>query len=238
MFIPIRDDAPTVRTPYVTIALMFINGLIFLYMISQGNAGFRYLTVQYGYIPFELTHSVELTPQSPASVFLTMFTSMFMHGGLWHLLGNMLFLWIFGNNIEDYFGSVRFIIFYIVSGLAAIALYTIFTPDNQIPLIGASGAIAGVMGAYMVLHARARITVLIFFFIITFVHLPAKMVLGIWFMIQLFMALVGSSSGGGVAWLAHVGGFGFGYLLLRLLVKWRGKGIGPGGDQRVYRVHW
>lgn len=238
MFIPIRDDAPTVRTPYVTVALMFLNGLIFLYMISQGKTGFQYLTYQYGYIPFELTHSVEVTPELPASVFFTMFSSMFMHGGFLHLIGNMLFLWIFGNNIEDYFGSVRFIFFYLISGLAAIALYTVFSPDNQIPLVGASGAIAGVMGAYMVLHARAKITVLIIFFFITFVHLPAKIVLGVWFLLQLFMSLAGSNSGGGVAWLAHVGGFAFGYVVLRLLVKWRGKGIGPDGDQRVYRVHW
>lgn len=207
-------------------------------MISQGKTAFQYLTFQYGYIPFELTHSVELTPEFPASVFFTMFSSMFMHGGFWHLIGNMLFLWIFGNNIEDYFEPVRFILFYLVSGLAAIALYTLFSPGNQIPLVGASGAIAGLMGGYMILHPKAKITILFIFIFIQFIHLPAKIVLGIWFLLQLFMSLAGSSSGGGVAWLAHVGGFAFGYIALKLLVRWRGKGIGPDGSQRVYRVQW
>ena len=106
---------------------------------------------------------------------------MFMHGGFMHLIGNMLVLWIYGNNIEDYFGPVKFIIFYLLSGLAAIGLYTLFGPNSEIPLIGASGAIAGLMGGYMILHPRAKITVLIIFFFIQFVHLPAKIVLGIWY---------------------------------------------------------
>lgn len=238
MFIPIRDDAPTFRKPYFTIGLIVLNVLIFLYSKTLGPQGFHYFTIQFGFIPHELVSSVELTPQLAASPYLTPFTSMFMHGGWMHLIGNMLFLWIYGNNIEDYFGPVVFLIFYILSGLAAIALYTVFGPDSTIPLVGASGAIAGVMGGYMVLHPQARITVLVIFFFIQFVTLPAKVVLGIWFAYQLLMSLTGSAAGGGVAWMAHVGGFIFGYIVLRVIFKIRGPGSTPRGGQRVYRMNW
>ena len=238
MFIPIRDDAPTFRTPYITISLIVVNTLIFLFSVLQGPRVFQILTVQFGYIPFELVNTMELTPDFPASRYLTPFTSMFMHGGWMHLIGNMLFLWIYGNNVEDYFGPVKFLFFYVLSGLAAITLYTVFGPNSQIPLVGASGAIAGVMGAYMILHPRARITVLIIFFFIQFIYLPAKVVLGLWFVIQLFMSLTGSATGGGVAWMAHVGGFIFGWLVLKLFLKIKGKGTTPDGGQRVYRVKW
>jgi membrane associated rhomboid family serine protease len=163
---------------------------------------------------------------------------MFMHGGWMHLIGNMLFLWIYGNNVEDYFGPIKFLLFYFVAGLAAIALYTLFSPSSDVPLVGASGAIAGVMGAYMVLHPRAKITVLVIFFFIQFIQLPAKVVLGIWFIYQILMSVVGSGSGGGVAWMAHVGGFIFGYLVMLMMVKLFGRGATPSGGQRVYRMNW
>ena len=205
----------------------------------QGFESFNRITYQFGFIPIELTHSVELTPQISASPYLTMFTSMFMHGGWMHLIGNMLFLWIFGNNVEDYFGSIKFLFFYLASGLAAVALFTIFGPNSEVPLVGASGAIAGVMGAYMVLHPRAKITTLIIFIFIQIIHLPAKTVIGIWFAMQLFMSLTQTSSGGGVAYLAHVGGFLFGWGLLRLIVKITGRGGGSSQNgQRVYRMQW
>lgn len=238
MFIPIRDDNPTTRRPYMTVSLIALNTLIFLFMFFQGSRVFQYLTFEYGYIPFEITHQAELTPDLATSVWLTPFTSMFMHGGWLHLIGNMLFLWIFGNNIEDYMGPVKFILFYILSGLAAISLYTLFGPSSKVPLIGASGAIAGVMGAYIVLFPKADITVLIVFFLIQFIVVPAKIVLGIWFFLQLFMSLTGTSSGGGVAWMAHVGGFLFGYIVMKVSVKIFGRGTTPGGGQRVYRVRW
>jgi membrane associated rhomboid family serine protease len=236
LFIPIRDDAPTVRKPYLTVSLIVINSLIFFYSVSLGARGFQLFTIQFGYIPIEFVSGIELTPELSASTYLTPFTSMFMHGGWLHLIGNMLFLWIYGNNIEDYFGPVKFLLFYIVSGLAAIALYTLFGPSSQVPLVGASGAIAGVMGAYMVLHPRARITVLVIFFFIQFVVLPAKVVLGIWFVYQLLMSMIGSSTGGGVAWMAHVGGFVFGWVLLKLLT--RGRHPRASGGQRSYRIRW
>ena len=238
MFIPIRDDAPTIRKPYLTVTLIVVNSLVFLYSFFLGQRGFQHFTYQYGFIPCELVSAVELTPQIPASVYLTPFTSMFMHGGWLHLIGNMLFLWIYGNNVEDYFGPVRFLLFYLASGLAAIALYTLFGPDSQVPLIGASGAIAGVMGGYILLHPRARITVLVIFFFIQFVTLPAKIVLGVWFAYQLLMSLTGSATGGGVAWMAHVGGIVFGWAVLKLLLKIRGRGATPSKRQRVYRMNW
>ncbi len=239
MFIPIRDDAPTVRTPYVTIGIIALNCLIFLISYMQGGDAFTKIIYRFGFIPVELTHSVELTPMLSASPYLTMFTSMFMHGGWLHLIGNMLFLWIFGNNIEDYFGPIKFIFFYIASGLAAIGLFTLFGPNSQVPLVGASGAIAGLMGGYMILHPKAKITILIIYFFIQFVHLPAKVVVGIWFAIQLFMSFTGNS-GGGVAYLAHVGGFVFGWVVLKLIVKITGRGGGSvqGDRQRVYRMNW
>lgn len=236
MFFPIRDNNPTFRKPYLTIGLIVANSLVFLYSRSLGSEGFQHLILNFGYTP-----GIYLNPAHeyilPGWYYLTPLSSMFMHGGWMHLIGNMLFLWIFGNNIEDYFGPVKFLFFYILSGCAAIALYTAFDPNSQIPLVGASGAIAGVMGAYMVLHPRAEITCLIVFFFIQFVVLPAKVVLGIWFGIQILMAVVGSSSGGGVAWLAHVGGFIFGWLILKTLVKIRGGTAGSGG-QRIYKMQW
>ena len=238
MLFPIKDDNPTIRKPIVTVSLIVINTFIFLYSIMLGTKGFNNFTIQFGFIPYEFVKAVELTPEIPASAYFTAFSSMFMHGGWMHLIGNMLFLWIFGNNVEDYFGAVRFLIFYLVSGLAAIGLYTLFGPNSQIPLVGASGAIAGVMGAYLVLHPKAKITCLFFFFFIQFLVLPAKVVLGIWFGYQLLMSLIGSSSGGGVAWMAHVGGFVFGWFLLKLLTIRRNKRGSASDTQRVYRVQW
>ena len=238
MLIPIKDDNPTIRKPIVTVSLIIINTLIFLYSIMLGTKGFTYFTIQFGFIPFELVNSIELTPEIPASAYFTVFSSMFMHGGWMHLIGNMLFLWIYGNNVEDYFGAVKFTLFYLASGLAAIGLYTLFGPNSQIPLVGASGAIAGVMGAYIVLHPRAKITCLLFFFFIQFITLPAKIVLGIWFGYQLLMSLIGSSTGGGVAWMAHVGGFVFGFVLLKLLTFRSNKRGSASDSQRIYRVHW
>lgn len=235
MLFPIRDDQPTFRKPYVTVGLIVVNTLIFLYSQTLPVRGFQSFLATYGFTPgiyFGGIHEMVI----PGWYYLTPFTSMFMHGGWMHLIGNMLFLWIYGNNIEDYFGPVKFLIFYLVAGLAAVGLYTLPNIDSAIPLVGASGAIAGVMGAYLVLHPRAEITCLLFFFFIQFIVLPAKVVLGIWLVYQLLMTLIGDQSG--VAYLAHIGGFVFGWLLLRLVVKIKGTGSGPRGGQRVYRVKW
>ena len=233
MLFPIKDNIPTWRKPYVTVALIVVNTLIFLYSKMLGFEGFNLFTFKLGFTPGIYFASEQWV--LPAYYSLTPLTSMFLHGGWMHLIGNMLFLWIYGNNIEDYFGPVKFLIFYILAGLAAVALYTLFNMSSEVPLIGASGAIAGVMGAYMVLHPRAEITCLLFFIFITFVTLSAKIVLGLWFVYQVLMSLSSSSTGGGVAWLAHVGGFAFGYLILRLLIKIKGK---PQVRPQSYRIKW
>jgi len=224
MFFPLKDDNPTIRKPYVTISLIVINCLVFLYSWMKGPQGYQIFIYQFGLIPYELVHISELTPDFSSPIFLSPFTSMFLHGGFMHLGGNMLFLWIFGNNIEDNLGPVKFIFFYLVSGLAAVLLFVIFGPNSEIPLIGASGAIAGVLGGYLVLFPKARILTLMWiFYFIRIVHLPAKFMLGFWFVYQLFMALISGAAGSGVAWLAHVGGFAFGYLYFRIVTRQKQK---------------
>ena len=237
MFFPIKDDQPTSRTPRLTIGLIFVNTAIFLFSQTFGVRGFAGFLMSFGYVPVLFIDGGATYQVSPW-LYLTPLSSMFMHGGWMHLIGNMLFLWIYGNNIEDYFGPVKFLVFYFVSGLAAILLYTLFNPHSTIPLVGASGAIAGVMGAYMVLHPRAQITVLILFVFIMIRQFPAKVVLGIWFAYQVVMSVIGSSTGGGIAWLAHVGGFVFGWVLLKIIFRFRGHGTTPRGNQRAYRIHW
>ncbi|RKX27025.1 MAG: rhomboid family intramembrane serine protease [Candidatus Zixiibacteriota bacterium] len=237
MFFPIKDDQPTVRPARLTVALILINTVVFLYSQTMRGPEFMMFLSSFGYIP-ALFLDGGASYIAPSWLYATPVFSMFLHGGWMHLIGNMLFLWIYGNNIEDYLGPVKFLIFYIVSGLAAVGLYTLFNPGSEVPLVGASGAVAGVMGAYMVLHPKARITVLIVYFLIMVRQFPAKVVLGLWFVYQVLMSVVGSSTGGGVAWMAHVGGFVFGYVLLKILLKFRGKGTTPSGGQRVYRVNW
>ncbi len=166
-----------------------------------------------GVIPSVLLNKAELPLELyhiPAE--LTVLTSMFMHGGFMHLAGNMLYLWIFGNNVEDSMGHVRFILFYILCGIAAVAGQVLQNPDSQIPMIGASGAISGVLGAYLLLYPKAK--VLVFIPPVLLFRLPAALVLGFWFLIQITNSLMTSSEGGGVAWYAHIGGFIAGMLLI------------------------
>ncbi len=237
MLFPIRDDQPTFRTPYLTIGLIIVNTVVFLFSRTFGVEGFAKFLTSFGYTPLLFLGGGAVS-HVPSWLYITPISSMFLHGGWMHLIGNMLFLWIYGNNIEDYFGPIKFLLFYLVSGLAAIFLYTVFNPHSTVPLVGASGAIAGVMGAYMALHPKARITCLLFYFLITFVTLPAKVVLGVWFAYQVLMSMIGGATGGGVAWLAHVGGFIFGWVLLKILIKFRGPGRTPRNGQRIYRVRY
>jgi hypothetical protein len=145
--IPLKDDIPSFRPPIVTVALISVNCLVFFYLLSFGE-GFQNALFKWGAIPFEITHGKELTPQAAFPIPLSLFSSMFMHGGFLHLAGNMLYLWIFGDNVEDRLGHFKFFVFYILSGLAASLLYILTSPQSQVPMIGASGAIAGVLGAY------------------------------------------------------------------------------------------
>ena len=230
MFIPLKDDNPTRNKPIATFILIVINCLVYFYSITLQGNGFQIFMYQFGLIPTEIFHLSEITPNYPSPVLLSPFTSMFLHGGFMHLAGNMLYLWIFGNNIEDHLGPFKFILFYFVSGLAAAFLFVIFSPSSEIPMVGASGAIAGVLGGYLFLFPRARVLTLMFlFYFIRMIYLPAKVVLGFWFVYQIIMSVFSAGDGGGgVAWLAHVGGFAFGYLWFRLvskrrLKKWQSK---------------
>jgi membrane associated rhomboid family serine protease len=144
---------------------------------------------------------------------------MFLHGGLMHLAGNMLYLWIFGNNIEDAMGRVRFLLFYVLCGIGAAAAQIIGSPDSTVPMVGASGAISGVLGAYLLLYPRAQVLILIFFFFIRFMYIPAAIVLGFWFVMQLFSGATAGGAGSGVAWWAHVGGFVVGMMLVGLFKR-------------------
>ena len=217
--IPLKDDIPSFRLPFVTIALVAINCLVYLYLKSLGGEGYESTLLHLGTIPYEITHGVELNPENTFPIPLTLFTAMFLHGGFLHLVGNMLYLWIFGDNIEDRLGHVKFFFFYILSGLAASLIFVLTSPQSQIPMVGASGAIAGVLGAYMITFPKARILTLVFFgFFIRVTPIPALFLLGFWFLFQLLYALpsIGSSSSG-VAFFAHVGGFLAGIVLFKIL---------------------
>jgi membrane associated rhomboid family serine protease len=214
MFIPLKDENPTTRFPLVTVILLALNIGVFFYQLLSPS-GLEYYVLRMGAIPYEITHFTSLAiPNIPRlSPPLTLLTAMFLHGGFLHLIGNMLYLWIFGNNIEDHLGSFRFILFYLLSGLGASVTHIIFNPNSQVPMIGASGAIAGVLGAYLILYPRANVLTLVFlFFFIRIVPIPAALVLGLW----LFLQIINVGMGGGVAWFAHIGGFLVGILLIKV----------------------
>ena len=229
MLFPFRDDNPTRITPVVTMTLIAINVLVFLYQLSlRGRAGEAFV-FSFGMIPAVLFGSAELPPQlAQIPPWATVFTSMFLHGGIMHIAGNMLFLWVFGNNVEDAMGHGRFLAFYLLCGIAAALAQGLSDTASQIPMIGASGAISGVLGAYLILHPRAQVLSLLFLGIfIQIVRLPAMIVLGLWFVLQLVnAALVQSEGEGGVAFLAHIGGFIAGAMLVPLFrskqaVEWQ-----------------
>jgi membrane associated rhomboid family serine protease len=239
--IPLKDDIPTRRFPVLTVAIIAICCAVYFFfqegLLTLGATG-NERVVEYGAIPYEITNPGEecavsggqvvcegqpgVTGQAPdqAPWWITVFTSMFMHGSLLHLGGNMLYLWIFGNNIEDSMGRLRFVAFYLLGGIAALGLQVLAEPNAAVPTVGASGAIAAVLGGYALLYPRARvITVIIIIIFFTIVQLPALLVLGFWFLLQLLPAFTEpavAESGGGIAYFAHIGGFVFGLLLIKL----------------------
>jgi membrane associated rhomboid family serine protease len=223
MLIPIRDLNPHKRFPVVTLGLIAANVLAFLATIEGPLALSQEASFQYGAVPCDVvgqcpTLSQQLDVAFPSrSPYLSIFTSMFMHGDILHLGFNMLFLWVFGNNIEDHLGRIRFVVFYLVTGLAAAFAHIAVSADSQIPIVGASGAISGILGGYLVLWPRATIvSILPLGFFFTMIRTPAWVSLGLWFLVQMFGGLVGlgEASGGGVAYLAHVGGFVAGLALI------------------------
>jgi len=219
--IPFKDDNPTDRFPVVTVSLIVVNVLIYFFQVSLGSGGERFL-FRMGAIPYEITNMVDLPPYALLPLPLTLISAMFLHGGFMHLGGNMLYLWIFGDNVEDDMGRLRFFLFYILCGIGASLLHILVDPDSTIPMIGASGAIAGILGAYVLLYPRARVSTLIFFFFfIQVIRLPALYVLGFWFFLQILSGLpsLGGMSTGGVAWFAHIGGFIAGMVLLKVFLR-------------------
>jgi membrane associated rhomboid family serine protease len=215
---PIRDHNPSGRTPFVTIALIAINCLVFLgYFTSQSEMELNRFFLTWGLVPARVLSGGGVE---------TIVTSMFLHGGWMHLLGNMLFLWIYGDNLEEEMGHFGFLLFYLAAGVAAAGLQVWSDPGSRIPMVGASGAIAGVMGGYLLLFPRAKVDVL-FIFVIFFriFAIPAWIVLGFWFAVQIFSGLSIPGEGGGVAYWAHAGGF-IGGLLLTVPVWLRRGGEG------------
>ncbi|MCX7959254.1 MAG: rhomboid family intramembrane serine protease [Deltaproteobacteria bacterium] len=226
--IPIKDDIPSRTFPVVNITLIILNIFFFLVEVSLGDR-LNLLFGNFGVVPAKFFASYYITGDrivyiGAADRIIPLFTSMFLHGGWFHLLGNMLYLWIFGDNVEDRMGHLRYLIFYILCGIVASLTHIIFNPSSNIPSVGASGAIAGVLGAYMLSYPTARVVVLVvLFFYIDFIALPALLVLGFWFVMQFFSGVlslgVESASSGGVAWWAHIGGFVAGMALLFVFRK-------------------
>ena len=274
--LPLKDNIPTARFPIVTVVVIAINVIVFIWQLNfptderLDQAGFGAIdqsALEYGAIPDRITNpsedlncavgAVESAGQLQAGIvcpgsmefreaevagrsdpglapipidqapwWVTLFTSMFMHGGILHIAGNMLFLWVFGNNIEDSMGGVKFALFYLLAGLIAVYSQALIDPGSTAPTIGASGAVAGVLGAYALLHPRARILTLIFIiFFVTLVEIPALILLAVWFVLQFIPALgqVAVESGGdqGIAYFAHVGGFLFGLAAIKLFATRR-----------------
>jgi membrane associated rhomboid family serine protease len=240
--IPLKNDIPVHRVPAVTWALLTANllgfawqawfalqvtgvlqtpGLPFGEFLRRFDLGISYTALVGGAIPWEVVTFRDIGPRDLLPPPFTILTSMFLHGGLLHLLGNLLFLWVFGPNVEDVLGKVRFAAFYLASGVAAAAAQTLLSlaqGDPLMPMVGASGAIAGVMAAYMVFFPRARVlTAVPIFFFVRFIHLPASFFIGLWFVLQLLYAFLGGF-GSGVAFFAHVGGFVFGWVVTKTLV--------------------
>ncbi|MEO6094854.1 MAG: rhomboid family intramembrane serine protease [Fibrobacteria bacterium] len=246
MLIPLGDDNSGRRiTPYVVYGLVAANALVWYLQLTQG-ASFTY---GYSAVPYEITHGVDLTrdgmvdirgqdfpvPQypGPAPIYLTLLSSMFMHGSWMHILGNMLYLWIFGDQIEDALGHLKFLGFYLLCGLAAAAAQIGYSPDSVIPTLGASGAIAGVLGAYLIKHPTNRVRVLVIRFI---THLPAAVVLGFWIVLQVFSQVgIPAGKASGVAYMAHIGGFIAGAILILIFGRGGDSAGGPGSRGRLGR---
>ncbi|MCS7208595.1 MAG: rhomboid family intramembrane serine protease [Fimbriimonadales bacterium] len=224
MLLPIRDHNPSQRFPFVTVGLIVVNVLVFI--MQQLDPRVTYL---YAAIPYEIT-GADLSPvdrfwqlqtgarsEPVVNPWLTILTSMFLHGNFWHILGNMWSLWIFGNNVEDALGHVRYLLLYLIWGVAAALSHVVFNWASPVPVVGASGAIAGIMGAYLLLFPHARIDCVLWFFIITFVEVPAIFFLIFWFVSQFVVY------NPGVAYIAHIGGFVAGFITIKLL----------GGSERI-----
>ncbi len=219
--IPLKDDAPTASFPFVTLSIIAVNIAVFVYEITLGPERLSAFVLSSAVIPHEIISLADVKPPSIVPLPLTLFSAMFVHGGLIHLGGNMLFMWIFGDNIEDRFGHFKFIVFYLGAGLVASLTQILVDPSSMTPMIGASGAVAGVLGAYILLFPAANVKTLVFLiFFVSVVKIPAVIFLGFWFLIQ----IASSSYGGGIAWYAHIGGFVAGMAVVLVFFRKKRRG--------------
>jgi len=215
--IPLRDNIPSLRPPLITYLLIAFNVLIFLFQLSLTRREMELLIFTYGFIPARFLSQMGEAPLT--ALFTPVFTSMFLHGGWLHLISNVWTLFIFGDNVEDTLGHGRYLLFYLASGVVAAFTQMLAGPWSPVPMIGASGAIGGVMGAYFALFPQARVLTLVPFFLFLIIEVPAYFYLGLWFVLQFFsgtLAALGPGVKGGIAFWAHVGGFAAGYLFIRL----------------------
>jgi membrane associated rhomboid family serine protease len=221
--IPLRDDIAGRRAPVVTVGLIALNVAVFLYQVSLGTGGpagaraAEEFVYEFGAVPCRIAGSCATPDDFPP--LLGIVTSMFLHGGFVHIAGNMLYLWIFGDNVEDTLGRLRYLVFYLVVGAAAATAQTLMSPASDVPMVGASGAVSGVLGAYLLLFPYARILTLVTFgFFVRFIYIPAIVMLGFWIVVQVVSGLLTfgavAGGGGGVAWFAHIGGFMAGMALV------------------------
>jgi len=219
--IPLRDINPRESTPLVTIFIIAANVLVFLFQVSLGPQAGEQLVFTYGMIPARLEWALARPDVSLGQALVPFLTSLFLHAGWLHLIGNMWFLWVFGDNIEDRLGHLRYLFFYLVCGLGAGLAHLLFNLSSTLPAVGASGAVSGVLGAYLVLFPHSRIITLVPLIFVWFTaKLPAVLILGYWFLIQFLGGLAGlgqSGGGGGVAWWAHIGGFILGVILVEVV---------------------
>ncbi len=234
--IPLHDDNPTRTTPVVTWLIVAVNVAVYILQVLSARGPHPGL-VEYAMVPAEIVTGRQVPPFAPVQpAWLTVFTSMFMHGGFLHIGSNMLYLAIFGNNVEDRLGHFRFLLFYLACGFLAALTHILSEPFSRIPTLGASGAVAGVLGAYFLLYPHARVTCLVFFvFFITTIQLPAVIVLGFWIIGQILSAGQGAGMqvGGGIAYWAHIGGFFAGMLLISVMAP--GRSAPRGRYSRRYR---
>ena len=229
--IPLKDENPSRTIPIVNIFFVLANIVVFIYIKYIVVADNQQLFLQLGFIPYEISHLADINPKDLVPIPLTIFTSMFIHGGWLHLLSNMLYLWIFGDNIEDRLGHVKYLFFYLLCGFFAALLHGLVHINSKVPSVGASGAIAGVLGAYLLFYPKAHIkTLFIVFVFAKIIRLPAMIVLGFWIVAQVMSAYAEyglHTGGGGIGWFAHIGGFLSG-LILATMVKNKRMSLLPG----------
>lgn len=239
---PLKDLTPSPRIPLMVFLLIAINVSAFIFELSLSRPELKSFIYHFGVVPAQFVSNTEAPVSLEGATFFPLLTSMFLHGGWFHLLGNMWFLWIFGNNVEARLGPMRFLLFYLLSGLGASVVHILVNIDSQVPTVGASGAIAGVLGAYIVTFPQGRILTLVPFVFLLTLELPAVLVIGVWFLSQLFNGTATiidprNLSGGGVAWWAHIGGFIFGIFLMKFLQP-RRRTTWSFEDPYYSRRHW